>query len=419
MHRVFVALAIVVAVATPAGAEDWPAWRGPRGDGTSLETNVPIKWSRTDNIAWKTPIPGIGHSSPIVHGDRVFVTSCLIKERQRILLCLDRKTGNVLWQKVVVTAPLEMKHSLNSYASSTPATDGKRVWVTFLEKTNIVVACYDYEGKELWRVSPGTFLSVHGFCSSPIPYKDMLIINADQDAPPTSHAFLVALDQSTGAERWRADRPNRIRSYCAPLIVKAADRMQMVLGGCNCVASYDPDSGKQIWIINGPTEQYVASPVYSEGEGLFFLTCGFPDYHNLAILPSGEGDITQTHVVWHKKKVKREEAAYVPSPLALGKFFYVVSDWGWVSCFEARTGKRAYYQQLGDKHSASPVTANGYLYCTADDGITYVLKAGPTFDEVARNDLGEPCRASPAIASGQLFLRTVDNLYCIGKAGKQ
>ena len=175
MQQVLVALGIVVAVATPASAEEWPAWRGPRGDGTSLESKVPIQWSRTDNIAWKTPIPGIGHSSPIVHGDRVFVTSCLVKERQRLLLCLDRKTGKILWQKVVVTAPLEMKHSLNSYASSTPATDGKRIWVTFLEKSNIVAACYDCEGQELWRVSPGAFQSVNGFCSSPIPYKDMLI----------------------------------------------------------------------------------------------------------------------------------------------------------------------------------------------------------------------------------------------------
>jgi outer membrane protein assembly factor BamB len=404
----------MAALVRSALAEDWPAWRGPRGDGTSLETHVPIKWSRTDNIAWKTPLPGIGHSSPIVHGDRVFVTSCLIKERQRVLLCLDRKTGSILWQKVVLTAPLELKHSLNSYASSTPATDGKRVWVTFLDMPKIIVVCYDYQGKELWRVSPGTFSSVHGYCSSPILYKDLLILNADQDAPKTSQAYLVALDQNTGDERWRTDRPNRIRSYCAPLIVKAADRMQMVLSGCNCVASYDPDSGKQIWIIDGPTEQYVASPVYTEG--LLFMTCGFPDYHNMAIKPDGEGNVTHTHVLWHKKKVKREEAAYVPSPLALGKYFYVFSDWGWVSCFEAHTGKREYFEQLGDKHSASPVAANGHLYCTADDGVTYVLKAGPMFEEVARNDLGEQCRASPAIAHGQIFLRTVDNLYCIGKA---
>jgi outer membrane protein assembly factor BamB len=414
MQRLSLAIGMLFAITNCAHAEDWPGWRGPRGDGTSRETNLPVTWSGTDNVAWKTPIPGIGHSSPIVHGERVFVTSCLVQNRQRILLCLDRKDGKILWQKVVLTAPLEFKHSLNSFASSTPATDGQRVWVTFLDKPNIVVACYDYDGKQLWRVSPGTFQSMHGWCSSPLLYKDLLILNADQDAPKTEHAFLVALDQKTGEERWRADRPNRIRSYCAPLIVNAAGRMQMVLGGCNCVASYDPDTGKQIWIIDGPTEQYVASPVY--GEGLFFLTCGFPDYHNMAILPDGEGNVSKTHVLWHKHKVKREEAAYVPSPLALGKYFYVVSDWGWVSCFEARTGKRAYYKQLGDKHSASPVAANGLLYFTSDDGVTYVLKAGPTFDLVARNDLGEQSRASPAIAHGQIFLRTMDNLYCIGKA---
>jgi outer membrane protein assembly factor BamB len=395
-------------------AEDWPAWRGPRGDGSSLETGIPVKWSATDNIAWKTAIPGTGYSSPIVHGNRVFLTSCIEEERQRMLICFDRKKGEILWQKVVLKAPLEIKHKLNSFASSTPATDGKRVWVTFYDMPKIVVVCYDYDGQELWRVSPGKFASPHGYCSSLIPYKNMLILNADQDAPKTSQAFIVALDQATGNERWRIDRPNRIRSYCAPLIVKAADKMQMVLSGCNCITSYDPDTGKEIWIHDGPTEQYVASPVY--GEGLFFLTMGFPDFHNIAIKPDGTGNITGTpQVLWHEDKVKPKMAAYVPSPIAFDKYFYVISDLGWVTCFEARTGKRLFFEQLGKHHSAASVSAGGLLYFTSDEGITYVLKGGPTFDVVARNDVGEDCRSSPAISRGQIFLRTLEHLYCIGK----
>src|SRR5262249_31937670 len=160
----------------------------------------------------------------------------------------------LLWQRVVLTSKLERKDRLNSYASSTPVTDGKHVWVTFLQEPDIQVVCYDFDGNEVWRRSPGKFDSMHGFCSSPALYKDLVIINGDQDA----EAYLVALDKHTGAERWRADRPNRTRSYCAPLVVEAAGRPQLVLSGSKCVASYDPETGKQLWIIDGPTEQYVA-----------------------------------------------------------------------------------------------------------------------------------------------------------------
>src|SRR5262249_37870511 len=151
-----------------ARAEEWPGWRGPRGDGASAETGIPLHWGKDDTIAWKTPIPGIGHSSPVVWGDRIFLTTCLVEQHQRVLLCLHRKGGHVLWQRVVLTAPLERKHQLNSYASSTPATDGKHVWVTFLAVPNIQCVCYDFAGNEVWRHSPGEFHSVHGFCSPPL-----------------------------------------------------------------------------------------------------------------------------------------------------------------------------------------------------------------------------------------------------------
>ena len=200
-------LALVVLFPVALRAEDWPGWRGPRGDGTSTEKNIPIRWSATENIYWKTPIPGIGHSSPAVFGDKIFLTTCLLKEKERVLLCLDRKKGNILWQQVVVTAPLERKHKLNSYASSTPATDGKHVWITFLAYPDLIAACYDMAGNLVWKKSPGKFYSVHGFCSSPILYKDTVIINGDQDA----QGYLVALDKVTGEERWRVNRPNKTR----------------------------------------------------------------------------------------------------------------------------------------------------------------------------------------------------------------
>jgi outer membrane protein assembly factor BamB len=390
-------------------AEDWPAWRGPRGDGTSLETNVPVRWGPKDNIRWKTAIPGIGHSSPVVAGDRVFVTTCLLEKQQRVLVALDRDTGKIVWQRVVVTAPLEPKHKLNSFASSTPATDGKHVWVTFLSNVNLVAACYDMSGKLVWKTSPGEFHSRHGFCSPPIPYKDLVIVNGDQDAL----AYIVALEKNTGMERWRADRPNRTRSYCPPLVADAAGKKQLVLTGSKSVASYDPDTGKQIWLIDGPTEQFVASVVY--GSGLFFLTAGYPEYHNMAIRPDGTGNITRTHVAWHEKNVPARKASYVPSPIAFGHYFYVVSDLGWLNAFEASSGRRLWMKQLGRHHSASPVLAEGRLYFTDDDGVTYVLKAGPAYQLMSRNPLNDECYSSPAVSSGRIYVRTLHYLWCIGK----
>jgi outer membrane protein assembly factor BamB len=410
MRMKLVSLAVLV-LAGPAVGEEWPSWRGPRGDGTSEESNVAIRWGPDENIVWKTPIPGVGHSSPIVWGDRIFLTTCLEKETKRVLLCLDRKSGKELWQRVVLTAPLERKNTLNSFASGTPATDGKRVWVTFLETPNVQVVCYDFDGNEVWRKSPGRFSSVHGFCSSLLLYKDMVILNADQDATGDDRAYIVALDKATGQERWRIDRPNRVRSYCPPVVYQAGGKAQMVLSGSKCVASYDPDTGKQHWIVDGPTDQFVASMVFTDDT--FMITGGFPTLHILGIRPDGQGNVTSTHVLWHERK----SPAYVPSPIAAGKHFFLVSDEGTASCLEAKTGTRMWQERLGRHHRPSPVSAGGNLYFLDDDGQTFVVKADPKFELVAKNALGEGCFASPAISRGQIFIRGLKNLYCIG-AGK-
>ena len=193
-------IAMSLAGASIGFAEEWPGWRGPRGDGTSTETGLPVHWSAAENICWKVPVPGTGHSSPIVWGDRVFITTCREETKERLLLCFDRREGKLLWERVVVTAPLEKKHQFNSYASSTPVTDGNHVWVTFLAQPRVIMACYDFSGVKEWEKSPGEFHSVHGYCSAPILYKDFVILNEDQDNPD---AFIVALDKTTGSERWR------------------------------------------------------------------------------------------------------------------------------------------------------------------------------------------------------------------------
>jgi outer membrane protein assembly factor BamB len=327
-----------------------------------------------------------------------------------VLGCFDRRDGKLLWQKTVLTAPLERKHGENSYASATPATDGKLVWVAFLAYPNMVVVCYTADGKEVWRRTPGKLLSVHGFCSSPIPYRDTIILNGDQDAA----GYLVALEKTTGKERWPTARPNRTRSYCPPLIVKAGGRTELVMSGSKCVAGYDPDSGKQLWIIDGPTEQFVAGLVY--GQGLYFLTTGFPEYHLMAIRPGGKGNVTHSHVAWHHARLPSKEASYVPSPVFHDKYFFVVSDQGFLSCFEAKTGKRLWIHKLGRRHRSSLLCAGGLLYVTSTEGDTYVVRAGPKFELVAENPLGEECYASPAAAQGNLFIRTAQHLWCLGVA---
>jgi outer membrane protein assembly factor BamB len=387
-------------------AEDWPQWRGQRLDGTSLERGVPLHWSSASNVVWKTPLPGVGHASPIVQGERVFAVSCLPDTEARVLLCLDRGSGRLLWQTHVLTSPLEKKHNLNSHASSTPATDGERVFTAFLDRREVVVSAHDFNGRLAWVKRPGVFASMHGFCSSPILFLDLVIVNCDHDGD----GYIVALERQTGRERWRIDRPNKTRSYCAPLIRSMAGRTQMVLSGSKCVASYDPSDGRLLWIIDGPTEQFVASPVFSERTGFLLMTGGFPDHHILAIRPDGEGNVTRSKIAWRTTK----GVAYVPSPICQSDYFLVVSDAGVAHCFAAATGEILWAERLGEHH-ASLVSAEGRVYFLNDNGVAHVVAPGPTYHLLARNDLGEKTFASPAISRGQIFLRGDRHLFCIGK----
>ena len=403
-------------------ATNWPGWRGPSGDGTSPEKGIPLKWSSTENIAWKAAIPGKGHSSPVVWGDRVFLTSCLPEKEQRILLCLDRHTGKIIWTKVVLNSPLETIHPLNSRASGTPATDGQHVFVAFMMADDrkilapnvgtprmitpgkIISAAYDMEGKQKWKITVGDFISAHGFNTCPVLFEELVIINGDHDGD----AYLVALDRKTGKERWRTRRENKTRSYVTPIIREIDGRTQMILSGSLCVASYDPRNGKRHWILDGPTEQFVASAVYN-GEYVF-VTSGYPERHIVAIRPDGHGNVTDNHVAWRTNR----GAAYVPSPIIVGPYLLVVADSGIASCFDAKTGKRHWMERLPGGHSPSTVSADGLVYFTSDRGVTTIVRPGKTFKVIEQNELGEQISASPAISQGQYFLRTHQHLYCIG-----
>lgn len=404
-------------------------WRGPRLDGSSADAGFPLKLE--GNATWRTELPGEGHASPIVWGDRVFAVACVAEKEERVLLCLDRTTGSILWQSIVLKSPLESIHKLNSRASSTPATDGERIYTAFLDQTETeatraanaahppgksevskgtsVVSAHDFSGKLLWQVRPGLFSSKHGFCSSPILYKDKVIVNCDHDGD----GYIVALNRADGKELWRIDRPNKTRSYCVPILRELGGRMQMVLSGTKCVTSYNPDDGKLLWIIDGPTEQYVASLVHSEKTGLLYMTGGFPDHHLLAIKPDGIGNVTDTHIAWRTNK----GVSYVPSPIISGDYFLIVSDSGVAHCFDAKTGDIKWEERLREHH-ASLVSAEGRVYFVNDFGIMRAVKPGASYEALAESEIGEKVFASPALSEGQIFIRGDKTLMCIGKRSK-
>ncbi len=420
-------LALFLLSAATVMTENWPGWRGPDGDGISSERNLPTRWSQTENIAWKKPIAGEGHSSPIVWGDRVFLTTSLTEKNERRLLCLDRLDGKTVWERVVLNTEPETLHRLNSRASGTPATDGEHIYVAFMlakgdmvtapnvgsermiTPGRIVVAAYDFAGKEKWKTDAGEFISAHGFNSCPTLFEDLVIVNGDHDGD----AYIVALDRRTGRERWRTPRENKTRSYVTPIFRKIGGRDQMILSGSLSVASYNPRTGKRHWVLDGPTEQFVASMVYN-GEYVF-VTGGFPEKHILAIDPKGSGNVTDTHIVWRTNR----GAAYVPSPIIAGKYLLVVADSGVATCFDARSGEVRWTKRLAGKQSASPVLADGIVYFFSDRGEATLVRPGDEFELVARNSLGEQISSSPAISRGQIFVRSHQALYCIGKPGNE
>lgn len=401
MMRVF----LLLFLASTAWAENWPQWRGPRLDGKSLDRGFPSELT-DKTLQWKAELPGEGHASPIVWGDRLFTVASLPEEQERVLLCLDRRSGKLLWQKPVLKATLEGKHRLNSHASSTPATDGEKVFTAFLDQAEVVISAHDFAGKKLWQVRPGVFASKHGFCSSPILFEDKVIVNCDHDGP----GYIVALAREDGREVWRIQRPNQTRSYCVPLIREMAGRVQMVLTGSKCVTSYNPQNGRLLWMMDGPTEQFVASPVYDEKSGLLLLTGGFPEHHILAIRPDGVGDVTATHIEWRTNK----GVAYVPSPVCANGWFLSVSDSGIAHCFDAQSGEIAWEERMKEHH-ASLASAEGRVYFINDFGLIRCVKPGKDYELVAESEVDEKVFSSPALSEGQIFIRGSKHLFCVGK----
>lgn len=420
MFTRLILLLLVIVNASTSHAENWPCC-------SAIDDNVPIKWDggSNKNVVWKVPIAGKGYSSPIVWENQVFLTTCLVEQQQRVLLCLDATTGQQLWQNVTLNSPLETIHQLNSHASGTPTTDGELIYTAFLKVDGVtlvpapnvgserditpgrvIVTAVDFSGQTRWQVDVGNFVSAHGFCSCPVIYKDLLIINGDHDGD----SYIVALDKRSGKEVWRTPREHKTRSYVTPIIRTIDGQDQLVMSGSRHIAGFDPSSGKLVWKVEGPCEQYVASMVF-DGQH-FLMAAGFPTHHLMAVRP-GRGDISQTHVAWHVNKYIR---CYVPSPVLVGYELFVADDRGTASCFDSKTGDRIWQERLSGGYSASLVATEKSVYFVSNDGVTKIVRPGRKFELIAENALGENCYASPALSNHRLYLRGQQHLYCIGAA---
>ena len=304
------ATVLLVSFGSRGNAENWPGWRGLRGDGTSLESKVPTDWDGESgkNIRWKAAIPGAGYSSPVIHGDRVFLTSCDESEQTRLLHSVNRQSGKVLWTREVLESPLEGVHKLNGRASGTPATDGELVFVTFFrtdatsgergEPGEMLVGAFDYEGNQQWLVTVGAFSSIHGYCTSPVLYRDLVLVNGDHDG----ESYLAALNKKSGEVVWKTARVHQTRSYVTPLLRDVQGQMQAVMAGSKCVAGFDPMTERGCGGLRDQRKQFVASMVHDSSN--FYLTAGFPTHHVMAIRHGGEQNVTDSHVSWHVNDAK-------------------------------------------------------------------------------------------------------------------
>jgi outer membrane protein assembly factor BamB len=437
-------LALAIILTGSVSAADWPQWRGPQGNGATDEKNLPSKWSATENVAWTAAIGGLGVSSPIVSGDRVFVTSQIgtgvrkagnhprlaqganagvageralgtPRDTQAaaegrtyfVVEAFNRADGRRLWQhRMEATGPLPGVHDKHNLASPSPVTDGQIVYAWF--GTGQIVAL-DLNGKVVWErhlgQEIGPFDINWGHASSPTLYGDTVLLLCDH-APAS---YLLAVDKKTGKERWRADRGKGRMSYTTPFVVETATGPELIVNSSQRVDAYDPRSGVFLWHVGGSNQFPIPAPTFHDG--VLYMTRGYRSGPYMAIRPGGRGDISASHVIWEVPT----GAPYISSLVYHEGILYMASDVGAVTAIDAATGKRIWQERVEGIFSASPVAADGKVYFVSETGETIVLKAGRQAEVLARNDVGERLIASPAISNGQIFLRSDDRIFAIGK----
>lgn len=397
------ALLILMSPMASRAEPNWPGWRGPHQDGHTTETTIPVKWSG-ENIVWKSSLPGIGQSSPVIWGDKIFLTAALNQGKERIVFCVSRKTGEILWKQTAWEGTPEPIHAMNTWASATCATDGEVV-VAFFGIGGL--HAYSLSGKHLWSHDLGKFEGPWGTSACPVIVDDLVVQNCDADAD----AFIIGLDKKTGRQVWRTKRRDH-RGWSTPVLVKTDKRMELVVNGHAGVQAYDPKSGKDLWFCKSFAGR--GEPTVTPAGKLLAVVNGLQgDFYS--ILPGGDGDVTATHMPWHTPRKSGRDCS---SPIVIGNYILVSSLDGIATCYDAVDGRVYWKDRLAGKFSASPIAAGGFAYFLNEDGKTIVIEPGEALKVVAENDLSpgkdEIFRASLAPSSGQLFVRSTRVLYCIG-----
>jgi len=405
----------------------WDRFRGPNGTGTTDDEDIPLTFGANENMLWKVALPGAGNSSPVVWGKQLFLQAASNDGKRRSLLCLDTADGKIRWQKSIPAESAKIRAD-SSLASSTPTTDGKAVYVSFWDGKDILVSAYDFQGEALWSKNLGCFNSQHGAGASPILYKDKLILANDMDkddfttrVPNARPSMLVALDKRTGRLVWETPRVAERACYSAPfLLYRPGQKVpELVVTSSTAVTGYNVDTGAKLWEAEGWQKHTVPVPMRTVASpslaGDILCVCSGGDAGRFAIglvLP-GPGSTDAPQRIWENRK----DFPYVPSPLTRGEYVYFVNDAGFAACFQARSGKRVWFERLAATgfHS-SPLLINGKIYATSIAGDVYVFAAEPTFRLLARNTLGEIVRATAAVADGRLFIRGERHLFCFGKS---
>ena len=425
---------LLLAFTALAADDDWPRYRGPNNDGVA-RGDAPLEWSTTKNVAWKLPIPGLGHSSPVLWGNKLFVTTAVPMkpiagggsansggrggppsagmghEYSFRLLCIDRNSGKILWEREATKAvPHEGYHgTYGSYASNTPATDGKHV-VAFFGSRGVYV--YDMEGKPVWnkQFPPMGMRLQFGEGVAPVLDENSLYLKFDQQ----KGSYFLALDKNTGKELWRADREGEESSWSPPLVLTHGGKKMVVVSGDGKTRAYDPATGKVIWQAAGLGGNVIPAPVTTDG--VVYVMSGFRNPNLLAIRLGREGDLTGTDaILWTNQRGN----SYTPSPVLHEGKLYVLTDSGMLSCFDAKSGKPFYHQQRLPKpynFKSSPVAVNGKLYMATEEGDVVVAKMGEKYEVLATNEMPDQMFiATPAVVEGSIYLRSQDHLYCIRK----
>ena len=395
-----------------AWGENWMRFRGPTGQGISSETELPVTWSATKNIKWKTSLPGKGWSSPIVFEDHVFLTASTEEGVSCRVICINRKDGSIAWTTEVHRQKPGPMRKQNSYATPTPVTDGKHVYSVFYDGT---VTAVDFSGKLVWKNSEVKFFSLHGLGASPILANGQVIMPFDGSSReetkvgwkvPWEKAVVLSLDAGNGSVRWKGTRGKSRVGHVTPILVNNGS--QLVSAGGDRVQGFDPTTGRRIWSVYSQGEGVTPSPVV--GDGLIYTSSGFEAPTLRAIRLGGKGDVTKTHIAWEQKR----GVAALSSLLYIKPYLYSISRDNILHCLEASSGKIVWMKRLSGVHWASPVYADGRIYILSEKGVTLVLRPGPKYDEVARNDIRVTCLASMAVSQGNFYIRSDRNLYCIG-----